>query len=61
LWEHKHSFLPDGEGSILEDRIEYALPGGRVAHWVAGWFVRRKLKRMFDYRHKVTMDSLAAA
>ena len=58
LWEHTHSFLPDGDGSILEDRIEYALPGGRVAHWVAGWFVRRKLKRMFDYRHRVTAESV---
>jgi len=61
VWEHTHSFVPDGDGSILEDRIEYALPGGRVAHWLAGWFVRRKLKRMFDYRHRVTAEALAAA
>lgn len=61
VWEHTHSFLPDGDGSILEDRIEYVLPGGRIAHWLAGWFVRRKLKRMFDYRHKVTVEALAAA
>ncbi|MFT5288755.1 MAG: ligand-binding SRPBCC domain-containing protein [Planctomycetota bacterium] len=60
LWQHKHSFTPNGEGSILEDRIEYALPGGRAAHWVAGWFVRRKLKRLFEYRHQVTAESLAA-
>ncbi|MFT4542831.1 MAG: ligand-binding SRPBCC domain-containing protein [Planctomycetota bacterium] len=60
LWEHKHSFIPNGDGSILEDHIEYALPGGQVAHWLAGWFVRRKLKRMFDYRHQVTADALTA-
>ncbi|MFT7668463.1 MAG: ligand-binding SRPBCC domain-containing protein [Planctomycetota bacterium] len=60
LWEHKHSFIPDGDGSILEDRIHYALPGGWLGNLVAGWFVRRKLKRMFDYRHRVTTESLAA-
>ncbi|MFT5288221.1 MAG: ligand-binding SRPBCC domain-containing protein [Planctomycetota bacterium] len=60
IWEHKHSFIPKGDVSILEDRIEYALPGGRVAHWVAGWFVRRKLKRLFAYRHQATAKALAA-
>ncbi len=57
-WEHTHSFLPDGSGSILEDRVEYALPGGRLAHWLFGGFVRRKLRRLFDYRHRVTAEAL---
>jgi ligand-binding SRPBCC domain-containing protein len=59
FWEHTHSFHPDGNGSILEDRIQYALPGGRIAHWLAGWFVRRRLKRMFDHRHRVTAEAFA--
>jgi len=59
LWEHTHDFIPDGSGSILEDRVEYALPGGRLAHWLLGGFVRRKLKRLFDYRHRVTAEALS--
>ena len=58
LWEHTHSFLPDGDGCVLEDRIRYALPGGALADWLFGGFVRRKLKRMFDYRHRVTAEAL---
>jgi ligand-binding SRPBCC domain-containing protein len=61
VWEHTHEFLPDGDGSILEDRVEYALPGGRLAHWLFGGFVRRKLKRLFDYRHRVTAAALGGA
>ncbi len=57
-WDHTHSFLPDGDGCMLEDRVEYALPGGRLAHWLFGGFVRRKLHRLFDYRHRVTAQSL---
>ncbi|MHC4550744.1 MAG: SRPBCC family protein [Planctomycetota bacterium] len=58
FWEHTHSFEPDGAGFLLEDRIVYALPGGRLAHWLVGGFVRRKLKRLFAYRHRVTADAL---
>ena len=54
-WKHTHSFGPDGSDScILEDRVEYALPFGVVGRWFASWWVRRKLARLFEYRHRVT-------
>jgi ligand-binding SRPBCC domain-containing protein len=54
-WKHTHSFEPDGPtASILEDKVEYALPFGFLGRWFAGKFVRRKLEKMFEYRHKVT-------
>ena len=54
-WKHIHSFEPDGpEASILEDRVEYALPGGLLGRWVAGWYVRRKITEMFQLRHAMT-------
>jgi ligand-binding SRPBCC domain-containing protein len=58
-WDHIHSFDPHEDGCILEDRIEYALPGGRLAHWLFGSLVRRKLERLFDYRHRVTAEAFA--
>ena len=54
-WVHRHivrATAPDR--CVLEDRIEYSLPGGRLGEFVAGWHVRRKLNRMFEYRHQAT-------
>lgn len=60
-WEHTHRFEPRDEGgSLLEDRIEYALPGGWVGHFLGKRLVAGKLRRMFRYRHDVTRDDLAA-
>jgi uncharacterized protein (TIGR01777 family) len=60
-WEHTHRFAPDGlSACTLEDRITYALPLGVVAHLCAGPLVRRKLERLFAYRHRITMQDLAA-
>lgn len=54
-WVHRHSVRAVGAGRcVLEDRIEYALPMGWVGQFVAGWHVRRKLDRMFAYRHEAT-------
>ena len=58
-WEHVHRFVPDGDGaSILEDRIRYELPGGRLGLWLGGPHVRRKLDRMFAWRHEATRRAL---
>jgi len=54
-WKHTHSFEPDGPSAcFLEDRVEYALPFGVLGRWFAGWYVRRKLAKLFEYRHQVT-------
>ena len=54
-WEHTHSFEPDGPSACyLEDRVEYALPLGALGKLVAGRHVRRKLDRLFTYRHEFT-------
>lgn len=61
-WEHRHIVRSKGPGrSELEDRIEYTLPLGWLGELVAGAHVRRKLVRMFEFRHRATMDALAAA
>jgi uncharacterized protein len=60
-WVHTHSFRPDGpHASILEDRIEYTLPMGYLGAFLGNWFVQRKLKRLFDYRHRITKEALGA-
>jgi uncharacterized protein (TIGR01777 family) len=60
-WIHTHRFDPIGDaGCWLEDEIEYALPFGLMGRLLGGRAVRRKLQRMFDYRHRVTALDLEA-
>lgn len=58
-FEHTHRIVSkDSNCCWLEDEIDYAVPLGLVGHWLADKFVRRKLKKMFDYRHAVTLADL---
>jgi ligand-binding SRPBCC domain-containing protein len=58
-WRHTHRMVPTGPAaSYLEDRVVYALPGWAPGRWVAGRLVRRKLERLFDYRHQTTAAAL---
>jgi ligand-binding SRPBCC domain-containing protein len=47
LWVHEHRFRSTREGTVVEDTIWYAVPGGRL---VRRMFVDRDLERIFTYR-----------
>lgn len=55
-WEHRHSFLPHAGGdpaqSVLEDRVEYALPGGKLGHLALAGVMAMRLDRAFTWRHQ---------
>jgi ligand-binding SRPBCC domain-containing protein len=54
-WEHTHLVEPDGEGAAyLVDHVEYELPLGALGRIFGGWYARRTIERLFDYRHDVT-------
>ena len=58
-WVHRHSFLPEGDrSSMLEDRIQYELPGGILGRTFGGGTVARDLERMFTWRHARTRHDL---
>ncbi|MCB9873898.1 MAG: TIGR01777 family protein [Planctomycetaceae bacterium] len=60
-WEHLHEFHGvDADNSLLRDRVEYRLPGGVLGSLLGGRFVRRKIDRMFEYRHCTTHADLVA-
>ncbi len=60
-WDHRHRFRPlDGDRTELSDEVTYRLPLGSLGHAVAGPLVRRRLERMFAYRHRQTVEDLAA-
>jgi ligand-binding SRPBCC domain-containing protein len=56
LWRHTHTFEPHPQGTLMRDRVEYALPLGPLGR-LALPLVRHDLRRIFDYRaaalHKV--------
>lgn len=59
-WTHVHRMKPNGANcSILEDEIEYVLPGGWVGHIIGGPIMKRKLKKLFAFRHQVTQQAFA--
>lgn len=61
LWEHTHRVCPQGpDACLLDDEIVYALPFGPLGALLGGAMVRRKLQRLFAFRHQVTRDAFAA-
>ena len=60
-WDHTHRMEPvEAGGCQLEDRIEYALPLGLLGRVFGGAFTRKKLERLFRYRHATTQHDVAA-
>lgn len=50
VWVHEHTFKERDGGTLVGDRVEYAVPGGRL---VQKFFVAPDLQRIFRYRHRV--------
>jgi hypothetical protein len=58
-WAHTHAFEADGpSASILEDRIEFELPGGVLGDRVLRSSIESRLDRLFVWRHAVTRSDL---
>jgi ligand-binding SRPBCC domain-containing protein len=56
-WVHTHRFFADGDSTIVDDRVEYRLPGGSLGQladplaWVG-------FEPMFRFRHRRTRNLL---
>ena len=50
LWHHRHEFDPHPDGTIVRDRVRYALPAWLLGDAAHALLVRRDLRRIFDYR-----------
>ncbi|WP_224372939.1 TIGR01777 family oxidoreductase [Hyalangium versicolor] len=58
-WVHTHRFWPEPpSSSVLEDEVVYTPPMGVAGRAFGGGIIRRKLERMFAYRHAVTREDL---
>jgi ligand-binding SRPBCC domain-containing protein len=47
LWVHEHVFSDKNHGTLAEDIVEYAVPGGALVHKL---FVAKDVKKIFQYR-----------
>jgi ligand-binding SRPBCC domain-containing protein len=52
-WRHTHRFEERDGGTLMTDEVDYEVPLGAIGWLVTGWWVRRSLKKIFDYRAKV--------
>lgn len=52
LWRHRHTFKPVNEGTLVCDRVEYALPLGPLGEFAHRMMVRRQLLSIFQYRQQ---------
>lgn len=57
-WTHTHRFSDVDNGALLEDRIDYALPGQPILPACATTLVDRTLQRVFRYRHETLRADL---
>jgi len=57
-FHHTHSFFDTDPGSLLEDKIEFALPADRFLPSMAHEHVRSMLTRIFTHREHVLREDL---
>jgi uncharacterized protein (TIGR01777 family) len=58
-WTHTHLFNSfENSSSILDDHVEYSLPGGTLSETIASPLINKKLNQMFDYIHRLTSGDL---
>ena len=58
-WTHTHLFNSfENSSSILDDHVEYSLPGGTLGEIIGSPLINKKLNQMFDYRHRLTREDL---
>lgn len=59
FFDHTHRFEPKSEtSSVMEDRIHYTLPLGRLGDLLGSSLVGKKLAATFAYRHRVLAKDL---
>ena len=55
-WHHRHIVEPHPDGAMLIDDIEYEPPLGFLGRLFGRVIIERRLRRLFDYRHRVTRE-----
>ena len=51
-WHHEHVFEERDGGTVIRDRIDYAVPGWLLEPLIHRWLVAPDLRTIFEYRTK---------
>ena len=51
-WRHTHRFLNKNDGTLMQDIVDYVVPGKFFEPLLHALFVKKDLERIFDYREK---------
>ena len=57
-WEHRHRFLEDHDGTVVEDRVTYRLPLGALGRLAHTAVVERQLRQAWAYRQARLEEAL---
>lgn len=55
-WRHRHLVEPHENGALLRDEVDFEPPLGPLGRAVAPLLILPRLRRLFDYRHRVTRE-----
>lgn len=55
-WRHRHIVTPQASGALLRDEIDYEPPLGILGRLVAPLLIESRLRKLFAYRHRVTVE-----
>ena len=53
VWRHEHQLAPDGQTTLIDDRVYYALRLGALSGMVNRWLIAPHLREFFRYRAEV--------
>jgi len=59
FWRHIHHFEQTDSGTVMQDTVEYLVPGKMLAPLFHFLFVQKDLERIFDYREKMLAEIFA--
>ncbi len=52
FWYHEHAFEERPSGTLMKDRVTYAIPMGFLGDILDSIWIAERLKHIFDYRRK---------
>jgi ligand-binding SRPBCC domain-containing protein len=56
FWHHRHEFIATADGTLIRDKVTYALPFGVIGRLAHALFVKSQLRHIFDFRSSVIRE-----
>jgi ligand-binding SRPBCC domain-containing protein len=61
FWYHEHAFEERSSGTLMKDRVTYAIPVGFLGDILNRIWIADRLKHIFDYRRKKIVELYGGA